>query len=82
MHIVTSPAARIIVHTERRQRMVAAATDENDRLTHTVFDLGELDGYEAKFPNKKIPAYLRVSVTDATGAVAQTRAYFREEWKK
>lgn len=82
LHIVTSPAVRVTVLTERRQRMIAASANESDLLTRTVFDLGELDGYEAKFPNKKIPAYLRVSVTDATGAVAQTRAYFREEWKK
>ena len=62
--------------------LLAQFDDAKDVLRAMGLYVCELDGYEAKFPNKRIPAYLRVSVTDATGAVAQTRAYFREEWKK
>lgn len=81
LHVVSSPAARVTLLTERRQRKLAAA-GEGDALTHTVFDLADFDGYDANFPNKKKPSYFRVSVTDASGAQAQTRAYFRDEWEK
>ena len=76
--IRTSPAARIFLSTERR--FYKSVSAEIDPLVEASFDLNKYieDSAEAKGASDWWP-YFRITVTDAQGMNAQTRAYFLDE---
>lgn len=76
--IRTSPAQRIYLSSERRfWKLVNAG---NDPLTEAKFDLTQYlaDSAAAKDANDWFP-YFRITVEDAAGMAAHTRAYFADE---
>ncbi len=78
--IRTTPAAKIFLSTERRfHKSISAGIDP---LMEAKFDLTKYlaDSEEAKDANDWWP-YFRITVTDAQGMSAQTRAYFVDELK-
>ena len=78
LHVKTSPAAKIEVITERRERRCIRGED----LTEAVFDLSDYIRTSGEVAEKRLPAWFRVNVYDRTGEEAHSRAYFEEDWNR
>ena len=76
LHLKTSPAAKVEVITERRSRWCR----RGEGLTELTFDLSDYIKTSREVSEKRAPSYFRITVTDASGETAQSRAYFEEEW--
>ncbi len=77
LHVACSPAASVVVSTDRREAKRAKAGDR--LLTDATFDLSAY--FEAtKNGNGRHTPYIRVTVTDASGKSAWSRAYFVSDW--
>ncbi len=76
VHIATSPVQSITLNTERRFAIVQKG--ENGCVTEATFDLREYIAETESAPDWK-PAFFRITVKDAQGKVAYTRAYFLDE---
>ena len=76
LHIKTSPAAKVEVITERRNRWCR----RGEGLTELTFDLSDYINTSREVKEKRCMPYFRVTVTDATGETAQSRPYTEEDW--
>lgn len=76
LHITTSPAAKVEVITDRRARWCR----RGEGLTEFTFDLSGFIKESRDVADPLYPPYFRITVTDASGETAQTRAYFPEDW--
>ncbi len=77
LHIKTSPAARILVSTERRIRFSVY----NPEGEEAIFDLNGYMSDSRAVKEKRCPSYFRVTVYDTHSNQAQTRAFFEDEWE-
>lgn len=78
VHIATSPAAEISLTTERRFALRIAAK-EGELLEGAYFDLKEYLYKSKEGPDANKGCYFRITVKDAAGRCAWTRAYFADE---
>ncbi len=76
LHIRTSPAAHVQVITNSRTRWMR----RGDGLTDVTFDLKNHLKDTANVADLTYLPYFRITVTDAHGETAQTRAFFTEDW--
>jgi hypothetical protein len=76
LHLKTSAAAKVEVITERRNRWCR----RGEGMTEFTFDLNGYIKTSHEVKEKRIASYFRITVTDASGETAQTRAFFEEEW--
>lgn len=76
LHVKTSPAAKVEVITERRIRWCR----RGEGLKELTFDMRDYLQASRTVEPKRCPPYFRLTVTDATGETAQSRAYFMEDW--
>ena len=77
LHVVTSEAVGVYVNTERRITYAKNATKDAP-LTETVFDIKKY--LDESTPDKLLKRpYIRVTVRDAGGNFAWSRAYFLDE---
>lgn len=78
VHIATSPVQSITLNTERRYALTAK--DDSGNLTSATFDLRGFIKETEETPKWR-DAFFRITVKDAQGKVAYTRAYFLDEMK-
>ena len=77
VHIATSPAAEIVLSTERR---FSVRADGNGALLQGArLDIGEYLRKSASEPDAGKGCYFRITVRDAAGRCAWSRAYFTDE---
>ena len=74
LRVACSPAASVLVTTERRFARQAYAQN-GVPVTAAEFDLGDYFRFEAKENS-----YFRVTVLDGAGRTAYSRAFFADEW--
>lgn len=79
VHVKCSPAKAVRLITERRWAARKTAGKEG-LLTEAVFDLTDFFK-QSELPDKPWEPWFRLTVTDAEGNLAWTRAYFADELK-
>lgn len=77
LHVKTSPAAKVEVITERRVRHCR----RGEGLRELAFDMRDYLRASREVEPKRCPPYFRLTVTDAAGETAQSRAYSPEDWE-
>ncbi|HIZ00484.1 MAG TPA: hypothetical protein H9676_07250 [Firmicutes bacterium] len=78
LHITTSPAAEITLTTERRFAVHTTA-EPDEPLLGARFDLREYLHKSRTGPDANKNCYFRITIKDAAGRCAWTRAYFADE---
>ena len=78
LHITTSPTAEITLTTERRFAVHTTAKPD-EPLLGARFDLREYLHKSRTGPDANKNCYFRITIKDAAGRCAWTRAYFPDE---